>query len=272
MGKQTLFVFQILPDSMMSDWVCGAREALREIRWRDPDAEEGMKEILLHDTEYLVLSKEILRDGLVIPVGSVEFCERWLHEWYGLKQIHPLNIPPQLLAPQYAGRKVAYCSSSSEWEEILSGKAGFDPQHLFVKRADRAKAEPAFFFPEERGSVPFFGIPKGRCYLVSESLLDIKSEWRAFIWNGRILDICCYSGDFWTFPDRKTVEGMVAAYTDDPPWAYTLDVAVLGDGRTVIMEVHNFIACGLYGFADSRIPLMLAAGIRYELQRMGEVR
>ncbi len=271
MGKQTIFVFQILPDGMMSDWVCSAREALREIRWIDPDTEERMREILLHDTEYLVLSEAFWRDSLWIPVGSVDFCEKLLREWYGVEYIYPLNIPPQLLVPQYTGRKVAYCSSSAEWEEILSGNAGFDPQHLFVKRADRAKAEPAFFFPEERGNAPFFGIPKGRCYLVSESLLDIKSEWRAFIWNGRILDIRCYSGDFWTFPDRKAVEGMVAAYTDNPPRAYTLDVAVLGDGRTVIMEVHNFIACGLYGFEDSRIPLMLAAGVRYELRQMGEV-
>lgn len=162
MGKQSLFVFQILPDSMMSDWVCGAREALREIRWIDPDTEKGMKEILLHDTEYLVLSKEFLRDGLVVPVGSVEFCEGLLHKWYGLKQIHPLNIPPQLLALQYAGRKVAYCSSSTEWEEILAGKTRFDPQHLFVKRANRAKVESSFFFPEERSEAPSFAVPKGR--------------------------------------------------------------------------------------------------------------
>ena len=32
--------------------------------------------------------------------------------------------------------------------------------------------------------------------------------------------------------------------------AYTLDVAVKEDGDTDILELHDFFACGLYGFSD----------------------
>lgn len=32
--------------------------------------------------------------------------------------------------------------------------------------------------------------------------------------------------------------------------AYTLDVAVKEDGDADILELHDFFACGLYGFAD----------------------
>lgn len=250
---------------MMADYVCGAREALQEFLWLHPGA--NFEEIFINDPEEM--PARYLDRNLLIPVGNIGFCEEFLRRRYGLPWINPINVPAQLMTPRYTGRRVAYCDSPSAWEVVIEGEAGFDTQRLFVKRADRAKAEPAFFFPEERTEAPSFA--QGRCYLISECV-DIQSEWRAFVWKNQILDIRCYSGDFWVFPDRKAVEEMVAAYTDNPPLAYTLDVAVLGDGRTVIMEVHNFIACGLYGFADSSMPLMLAAGIRYELQRMGEVR
>lgn len=265
MSSQT-FVFQIHSGDMMADYVCGARESLREFRWLHPKEAESINEILVHDVHNPAeLPNEYLRDGLLVPVGSIEFCENLLRRWYGLPWVAPINIPAQLMAPQYTGRKVSYCTSLPAWKNFVRENAGLNSRRLFVKRADRAKAEPTFVFPDER-AVPL-SFAKGQVYLVSE-WVDIKSEWRAFVWKEQILDIRCYSGDFWAFPDRKSVERMVATYTDNPPLAYTLDVAVLQDGRTVIMEVHNFIACGLYGFADSLIPLMLTAGVRYELRQM----
>jgi len=50
---------------------------------------------------------------------------------------------------------------------------------------------------------------------------------------------------------------MIKAYTKAPV-AHTLDVAISG-GETVIIEVHDFFSCGLYGFADHKIlPFMFA--------------
>ena len=269
MNKRS-FIFQMLQDNMMADYVCGAREALREFLWLHPEAAENTEEILVHDAHSpMELPGEYLRDGLLVPVGSIEFCETLLRRWYGIEHLRPINIPSRLLADQFTGRKVAYISSHADWENIVLGKAGLDPQHLFVKRADRAKAGPAFFFPDEQSKAPSF--EPGRLYLVSECV-DIASEWRAFVWKKQILDIRCYPGNPWAFPNRKTVEQMVATYTINTPMAYTLDVAVLPSGRTVIMEVHNFIACGLYGFADPRIPLMLAAGVNHEFQVTAERR
>ena len=45
---------------------------------------------------------------------------------------------------------------------------------------------------------------------------------------------------------------MINAYADSP-YAYTIDVAVLGNKETVLIEVHPFFSCGLYGFADYRV-------------------
>ena len=61
-------------------------------------------------------------------------------------------------------------------------------------------------------------------------------------------------------------ETMVKAFTNTPK-AYTLDVAVLRNGQTVVIEVHNFISCGLYGFASPKLPLMYCDGIYFELEQ-----
>lgn len=46
--------------------------------------------------------------------------------------------------------------------------------------------------------------------------------------------------------------------------SYTLDIGVRS-GLTCVIEVHNFISCGLYGFYAEVLLGMLADGIEYEL-------
>lgn len=42
------------------------------------------------------------------------------------------------------------------------------------------------------------------------------------------------------------------------PIAYTLDVGI-SDGKTVVIEVHDFFSCGFYGFSDHTIiPFMFS--------------
>jgi hypothetical protein len=46
----------------------------------------------------------------------------------------------------------------------------------------------------------------------------------------------------------------------NPPIAYTLDVGIKTETKeTVIIEMHDFFSCGLYGFNDPfRYPYMLS--------------
>lgn len=83
-------------------------------------------------------------------------------------------------------------------------------------------------------------------------MVDIKSEWRAFVYKGELLDVRNYSGDFRIFPDISIIEEMIKDYKNSPK-AYTLDVAVDDKENTVLIEIHQFFSCGLYGFADYRV-------------------
>lgn len=62
---------------------------------------------------------------------------------------------------------------------------------------------------------------------------------------------------------------MIGEYSNDPkrPGAYTMDIAVSKDRdnlvHTVLLEIHPFVSCGLYGFCSPEIPDMLDEGIRY---------
>ena len=94
---------------------------------------------------------------------------------------------------------------------------------------------------------------------ISNVLTDIKSEWRGFVHNKKLVGLNNYLGDFTVFPDVSIINKMIAEYKNSPP-SYTIDVAVCEHG-TVLLEVHNFVSCGLYGFNDHKLlPLMTING------------
>lgn len=95
---------------------------------------------------------------------------------------------------------------------------------------------------------------------VSTPIDNIISEWRVFVFNDAIVDAKNYRGDFFVCPDEETVSNMVKAYKNSPR-AYTLDVAVTNEGKTVVIECHRFFSCGTYGFGSGRpdiYPIMLS--------------
>ena len=53
------------------------------------------------------------------------------------------------------------------------------------------------------------------------------------------------------------IKAMINAYKTQPI-AFTLDVAI-SNNDTVIIEVHDFFSCGLYGFSEHKIlPFMFS--------------
>jgi hypothetical protein len=178
-----------------------------------------------------VLSDNILIPNL-IPIGNVEFVCNYLNKYYGLIP-KPKNIPIELMAYNFTGRTVI-----NGTEKDINGKQ-------FVKSNDKIKS-----FTEICKTAP-----KGN-YQISE-LINIESEWRAFVYEGKLVGLQNYSGKFDVFPDVNKIQEMILAYTSQPV-AYTLDVAI-SNSNTVIIEVHDFFSCGLYGFSNHTIlPFMFS--------------
>jgi hypothetical protein len=76
----------------------------------------------------------------------------------------------------------------------------------------------------------------------------IRSEWRCFITRGELVDVRKYNGDWRAFPDKLIVEDIHKDWKDAPAGG-AFDVAVLEDGRTILVEVNDGWALGSYGLA-----------------------
>jgi hypothetical protein len=168
-----------------------------------------------------------------IPVGTVEFVSEYLRKYYGLTP-RPINIPQALFTDRFLKRKCWL----SRHDEIRG--------NVFVKSMDKIK-----HFTEEIEDKT--DIPEGT-YLVSE-IVDILSEWRAFVFHGKLVGLQNYLGDFTMFPDVALIREMIGEYKQAPV-AYTLDVGI-NDSGTFVIEIHDFFSCGLYGYANlSILPTM----------------
>lgn len=181
-----------------------------------------------------------------VPVGSLEWVQDALTRLTGRPFPEPTYIPAALRTPGWLGRELVripkaacqwngprWVKSASQWKGLVDIVS--DPRSL----------------PEDD-------------YWVADKV-EFTTEWRAFVWQGQLRGIRNYAGDDTLMPHIPTVEAMIQMATPEMPLAWTLDVGVLRntEGRTVVVETHPFVSCGLYGWADAQwLPVMAVAGWR----------
>ena len=85
-------------------------------------------------------------------------------------------------------------------------------------------------------------------YFVREPFcIDIISEWRCFIHKNKIINCSYYNGiNPLLFPSFEMINNTIKEYKN-APIAYTLDVAVLKNGYTILVELNDMWAVGPYG-------------------------
>lgn len=178
-----------------------------------------------------------------VPIGSDEFVIAFLKHFYGLTP-KPRNIPSELSDYNYTQRGV-WKGSSEVLSCLKDGK-------YYIKSDTRIKGYSGFVYKGFEYFQPNIPIDH---YQISETI-NIESEWRCFIYENELVGIQNYSGDFTKFPNVFTINEMIEKFKPSAPIAYTLDVGIYNTS-TIIIEVHDFFSCGLYGFADYyRLPYM----------------
>lgn len=185
----------------------------------------------INDKEFKYSLTDETTEAECVPVGSVEFVSNYMQVYHYL-EVKPINIPSELF--RFANRLV------------FNGTEKDVNSDVFIKSMDKIKS--------------IVGIhesaPKGN-YQISDIIDNIISEWRVFVFHKEIVGLKNYSGEFDVFPDMDTIRAMVDSYVSSPI-AYTLDVAIINEG-TVVIEVHDFFSCGLYGFDDYKVlPYMFS--------------
>lgn len=209
---------------------------------------------------YLSENRKLYSKDNYIPIGSVEYVSNYINRFNNKINIKPINIPTELGNDNdnghnfYLRRNVSFNSFPEHCRT----------KNIFVKDNSKIKGI-AELIPVDKYD-EFIKKNKLTEYIVSEEK-EINSEWRAFVFNGKLLDVKNYSGEFYCYPDVDMIQWAVSDYKNCPP-AYTMDFGVDNNGDTFLIECHNFFSCGLYGFADYKnLPQMFIKSYKWQLMQ-----
>ena len=188
------------------------------------------------------------------PVGSLEYVQSHMRG----KTIKPINIPKELCTKHFTQRETYRFESI---KEAVREVKCFEGNKLFVKSDTRCKTNATGVYTISE-MAKLQELAQDKIFITSP--IEIRSEWRAFVFNGKILDARQYQGYWQDQFDPEFVTEAVTAFKKCPP-AYTLDFGLTEDRKMIVIEAHNFISCGLYGFNDARyLPQMFTSAYKYE--------
>ena len=168
-----------------------------------------------------------------VVVGYIGTVNRRLQD-FGIRIIDT-DYPDCL--KKYLGRKI--------WKSTINEiNSNPDLWPVFVKTINNKK------FVGRVVNSPADLIGCGSCYdnaeVTCSEVLDIVSEYRAFVRYGKIIDVRRYKGDWRIYPDYRVVEACINDYINSPH-GYAIDFGVTRDGKTVLIEVNNTCSLGSYG-------------------------
>ncbi len=94
--------------------------------------------------------------------------------------------------------------------------------------------------------------------MMCSEIVDIVSEWRCYIRYGELLAIKNYAGDPFVVPQKSFVYDVINKYQTAPA-GYSLDVAVLRDGKNIVVEINDGYSLGVYGINPVLYAKLLSA-------------
>lgn len=169
------------------------------------------------------------------PIGSLDFVSKWMELKTGRKgnQI-PIEIPSFLQTEYFLKRDYKIIS----YDEIP------DKGKYFIKDASVLKE---YAYAGEMSFVDQNSLCKDHFFVLSE-YANILSEYRVYVIDEKIENICNYNGDCSIFPDSSVINDVIFEMEKHygMPKSYTIDVMVTDRGTSII-EIHNFVSIGLYG-------------------------
>lgn len=221
-----IFLIQTFNNEIIYDFSLQIKEATKYKNWFNNS--NDYKYILTGNIEEIVFKKNI---DDYIPIGSIDFVLNFYNKFHNIK-LKPINIPKELLIPKYLKRKIVT-------EKEISKLNLNDNDEVFIKSKDK--------FKDITDIIKIKNIPRDKKLLISE-IIDIESEWRCFVFRNKIVGLKNYQGAFLSVPNIDMIKDMINTY-NKPNKAYTIDIGV-SNGDTLLIEVHDFFSCGLYGFND----------------------
>jgi hypothetical protein len=231
------FLIQKINGQIVHDFSFTLLESIMYNNWIHNNKDMAYQSINVYESDMNVPIPFLPSHEKFVPIGSVEFVNQFLAHFYGFV-LKPTNVPKELF--HYAGREIFNGDHLA-----LEGSAG----KFFVKSNDHIKGYCEIKEYADRGD--HLDIPEGN-YQFSDVIPNIDSEWRAFVYQGQLVGLQNYSGDFTRFPNVGIIKGMIDMYKS-APIAYSIDVGISEERGTFVIECGAFSSMGLYGFAEHKI-------------------
>lgn len=210
--------------------------------------------------DYYMGNSRVVKSTNIIPVGGLNFVSAYLG-----KHIKPIDISG--VDRKFTGREIQILS----YDEMTAYLDRNGPR--FIKSATKCKEFPAGKYDKNsiesiEKSINY--LHKSHKFMVSE-LIHLLAEWRLFIHKGKILDCKQYMGSWESRFDEAFVKEMVASIPKSiiPYTSYTVDIGLADTNSTVLIEAHNFISCGLYGFEHPNLYKMVKTAYLEEKAGLG---
>jgi len=200
----------------------------------------GIETVLFNDKQELT-SAEISD----IVVGGVGRVKQFLTE-RGIV-VNDIDYPDSLSS--YYGRKIWETTSDT----FLSEKKNFP---LFIK-PKQGKLFTGFICNSEADIAGRFS-PEESIPVYCSEVRNIVTEWRCFVRYGEILDIRRYKGELGRVYSLQKVKEMISSYSDAPT-AYSIDIGLTAENKTIIVEVNDGYSLGSYGLDPLLYAKLLSA-------------
>lgn len=203
-------------------------------------------EIVAFDDLYNPLENNSIDRESDICIGSVQATNKFF-ELCGITPPKYLGYPEQLR--KYLGREM----TKLKFSELNNNYP------YFIKPADDIKLFTGGVISNDRHLeyLKIWDSVKDDTLIFKSDIINFISEYRAFISFGKIYGLKHYNGDHSKFIDYSILENMVSDFKDCPS-AFTLDIGLTDDGRTLLVEVNDMWAIGSYGMDGKDYSLLCA--------------
>ena len=172
-----------------------------------------------------------------IVVGGIGYVRRAC-ERMGVDVPHLEPIPEPLVP--FAGRKLWRTSLADVRKRVSEGET------LFMKPApDQPKLFTGVVLSGFRDLIATAHLDDALVVDCAEPV-QFVSEYRTFVLHGEVIGVRPYTGDPLQFPAADVIRDAISAF-DQAPVAYSLDVGVTAEGRTLLVEINDAYALGAYG-------------------------
>ncbi len=188
----------------------------------------------------------VVVDRSTIAIGGLRFITAALRQ-LGTSVPPPDDYPDEVR--DLLGRSVRPATVGSLRRQM-------DGWPRFVKPRDARKRFTGRVF-ESPDDWPLTTLPD-RMPVWSCDPVDWRSEWRVFVAGGDIVWMAHYDGEDRLVPDRGVIDRCIAALARRFD-GFALDVGVLADGSTAVVELNDGFSIGTYGAPAEHVLAVLAA-------------